>query len=476
VDNRAYQRAGGYGVRPVTKVQSFEVEVIETPDLGDRSYVAHDGNVAIVVDPQRDLERVEAVLDGHDLEVALVAETHIHNDYVTGGYELAQRTGAEYLLSAEDDVDFSHRTARDGDAIDVGGLQLRAISTPGHTFTHLSYLVADAPGRGAIFTGGSLLYGSVGRTDLLGQTHAAELARLQHRSARRLAELLSDEVAVFPTHGFGSFCSAGSATVADSATIGEERARNIAFVIEDEDAFVERVLSAYDPYPAYYARMAPLNRRGPSAVDLGPLQPVDGDELRVRLRDGEWVVDLRDRRAFARSHLLGTVSFPLDNSFSTYIGWLIPAGAPITLLSPGGAEVEAARLQLARIGIDRLAGQATASIDELLNGETPASYPITTFADLAGRYDSLVLDVRLPDEWQQGHLQGSLHIPIYELEARMDELPQKLIAVHCASGYRAGIAASLLARAGRDVLLVDDDWPSAGKALPAQMSLEATPT
>ncbi|MGB9113498.1 MAG: MBL fold metallo-hydrolase [Acidimicrobiales bacterium] len=453
----------------------LHVEVIETPDLGDRSYVAHDGELAIVVDPQRDLGRIQEQIAEHGLVVAVVAETHLHNDYLTGGYELARRAGAEYLLSADDDVDFARRKVSDGETIDVGGLRLTALSTPGHTFTHLSYAVANVSGPAAIFTGGSILYGSVGRTDLLGTEHAAELARLQYRSARRLAEILPDEVAVFPTHGFGSFCSAGSVSIVANATIGEERSRNIALTIEDEDTFVHRVLSTYDAYPTYYARMAPLNRRGPSAVELSSVRQVDREELLARVRAGEWVVDLRERRAFARSHFSGTVSFPLDTLFSTYVGWLIPADAPITLISPSEAELEAARVQLARIGIDELKGATTGSFDALLDGDAQASYPTTTFAGLIGLGDVVVLDVRLADEWRQAHIAGSFHIPLHELEKRVGELDDGPIAVHCGSGYRAGIAASLLQRAGRDVVLVDDGWANAENTIDSRLIVKSRP-
>jgi hydroxyacylglutathione hydrolase len=461
---------GGYRCRPVTEGGGvLKVEVIETPDLGDRSYVAHDGRLAIVVDPQRDLDRFEEVIAAHRLEVALVAETHVHNDYVTGGFDLARRTGAEYLVAAEDEVAFSRRPVRDGDEIDTGRLHLSVIATPGHTYTHLSYAVTDASGGGAVFTGGSLLYGSVGRTDLLGAEHAAELARLQYRSARRIAEVLSDSVAVLPTHGFGSFCSVGSVTATETSTIGDERSRNLALTIEDEDVFVERLLASCDAYPAYYARMAPINRRGPSAVELDSIEHVDRDELRDRIRAGEWVVDLRERVAFARSHVGGTVSFPLEPSFSTYVGWLIPSGAPITLVATSEPEIESARLQLARIGVDNLDSVATGRIETFFDGEPPASYPTTAFGRLSELGDVAVLDVRLADEWRQGHLAGSLHIPLHELERRVQELPREPIAVHCQSGYRASIAASLLARSGYEVILVDDDWENAEQLLPSRI-------
>ncbi len=191
----------------------LHVEVLETSDLGDRSYVAHDGSVAVVVDPQRDLDRVESILEERDLRCVAVLETHIHNDYVTGGLELAKRAGADYVVNGEDPVEFERQPAKDGDVMTFGSMRVTAIATPGHTVTHLSYYVEDADGSEApaVFTGGSLLFGSVGRTDLVEDVPTEDLTRAQFRSARRLAEL-PDEARVFPTHGFGSFCSSGSAS------------------------------------------------------------------------------------------------------------------------------------------------------------------------------------------------------------------------------------------------------------------------
>ncbi|MGW5051783.1 MBL fold metallo-hydrolase [Actinokineospora sp. NPDC004072] len=435
------------------------VEVIETTELGDRSYLAHDGEAAVVVDPQRDIDRVEALLARDGLRCALVVETHVHNDYVTGGYALAQRTGAAYLVAAGDDVSFERDPVVDGDVRTAGSLTVRVVATPGHTDHHLSYVVT-AGGETAVFTGGSLLYGGVGRTDLVDPDRTEELARAQFRSARKLAAELGDDVPVYPTHGFGSFCSSGSAATGASSTIGAERRRNDALVEPDEDAFVAKLVAGLTAYPSYYAHMSALNRQGPGAPDLSPPRPVDPEELRKRIQAGEWVVDLRDRTAYAAEHIGGTISIALGDKFSTYLGWLIPWGAPLTLIGESAEQVAAAQRQLVRIGIDRLAGAAVGQPGEL--AEDVAAYPTATFAELARVRGSVhILDVRRDDERAAAHIPGSAHIPLHSLLDRIDEVPAGPVWVHCAAGMRAGIAASLLARSGRDVVLVDDDFAAA---------------
>lgn len=454
----------GYRCTRLWRMRVADVEVIETPELGDRSYVAHDGSSAIVVDPQRDIDRVEAVLDERGLSCAVVAETHLHNDYVTGGFELARRSGAAYLLSSSDEVDFERHGVDDGDVLDVGTLNLRVISTPGHTYNHLAYVVEDRVLPPVLFSGGSLLYGSVGRTDLLGAEHANELARLQYQSVRRLADSLDGDAAFYPTHGFGSFCSAGPPSSDESGTIRAERSRNTAFTIENEDEFVERVLEGYGAFPTYYAQMAPINKRGPSGADLSPVARLEPDELKKRIAAGEWVVDLRERVAFAHQHLAGTFSFPLEEPLSTYLGWLRPWEAPLSLIGDDDGAIDAAQRQLSRVGIDRLEGASIASIRDLTGRDPTRSYPVVAFADLASMVDVSLIDVRLDDEWRSGHFAGAIHLPINELLARSDELPAGRLVVHCASGYRAAIAASMLDGLGRDVAVVNDDWVNAERS------------
>lgn len=433
------------------------VEVVETTDLGDRSYVVHDGERALVVDPQRDLDRVEEVLTAAGVRCVLVAETHIHNDYVTGGYALAQRHGAGYLVAAAERVGFAHDPVQDGDERFAGALSVRVIATPGHTATHLSYLVDDGAGRQAVFTGGSLLFGSVGRTDLVDPASTDELTHAQYRSAQLLGRLPTGTT-VHPTHGFGSFCSTGTPVGGAESTIGVERSRNEALLEPDEDTFVARLIAELGPYPAYYVHMGPKNRLGPAAADLAPLGRVGPVELQRRIAAGEWVLDLRDRAEFAAEHLRGTVGIPLESQFTTYVGWLLPWGTPLTLLGATAGQIAEAQRRLSRIGIDRPAGAAVGPPATF--GET-GSYPRATFDALAATRDP-VLDVRLPVERAGGAIPGSVHVPLPELPARLDELPRERLWVHCAGGFRAGVAASLLARDGREVVLVDDSWPPAG--------------
>ena len=442
------------------------IEIIETSGLGDRSYLATDGEVAVVVDPQRDIDRVQELLDEHALRLAYVLETHIHNDYVTGGLELAQRTGAEYVVSADDEVSFERTPIRDGEQLTAGTMRLRALHTPGHTFHHLSYVLEDVEGRPeAVFTGGSMLFGTSGRTDLVAAEHTDTLTRKQFASLRRLAAELPAVAKVYPTHGFGSFCSATPAT-GDASTIGDEKQNNPALTMEEQE-YVDTLLSGLDAYPAYYERMAPINRQGPAPVDLSLPQEVDPGELRRRIDAGEWVVDLRERTAFAAGHLAGSLGFELSTSFVTYLGWLYRWGTPLTLVGESMDQIAEAKRELVRIGIDSLAGIAAGDIHALADGGEVRSYPVSDFAGLAktrAERDVRVLDARRHDERARGGVTGSQHIPLHELGDRIDEVPKGEVWVYCGSGYRASIAASVLDRPGRQVVLINDAYDSAKEA------------
>lgn len=287
------------------------VEVIETSSLGDRSYLASDGEVAVVVDPQRDVDRVLAIAGRVGVRVALVLDTHVHNDYVSGGLELARLTGAEYGLAAADEVPFDRRPLSDGDVVELSPhMQVRAVATPGHTYHHLSFVLEGQQGPVGVFTGGSLLFGTTGRTDLVGAQHSEELASHQYASAQKLAAMLPDGAQIWPTHGFGSFCSATQAS-GDSATVGEQKQINPALTLAERD-FVTQTLAGLDAYPAYYAHMGVQNTSGPEPLDLREPARAEPGELRRRLEHGEWVVDLRSRKAYVVSHLAGTVSLGLD--------------------------------------------------------------------------------------------------------------------------------------------------------------------
>ena len=454
-------------------IPGLSVRTLETASLGDRSYVVHDGEVAFVVDPQRDIDRVLEVLAADGVRLTHVFETHIHNDYVTGGLALARATGAAYLVNAADEVAFERTPITDGEVVEVGPrMRVRALATPGHTFTHLSYALSvvsaedaeDAEDAYAVFTGGSLLYGATGRPDLLGPEHTDTLVRHQHASAHRLAEQLPDEAEVFPTHGFGSFCSAAQSD-ATSSTIGEEKRTN-PVLTEDEETYVRELLAGLGPWPAYYAHMGSANAAGPGAPDLSPVEQADAEELRRRLEAGEWVVDLRHRTAFAAGRVPGTLNFGLDGPFSTYLGWLIEWGTPITLLGETPEDVAAAQRELVRIGIERPTAQATGGPRDWTDGELGA-FATGTFADLAQvrhHREVVVLDVRRADEHRKSAIAGAINIAIHELPRRVAEVPAGEVWVHCAGGYRAAVAASLLAAAGRTPVAVDDMFDNAGAA------------
>jgi glyoxylase-like metal-dependent hydrolase (beta-lactamase superfamily II)/rhodanese-related sulfurtransferase len=377
--------------------------------------------------------------------------------------------GAAYVVAASEDVGFERTGARDHETFGAGSLGVTPVHTPGHTPGHLSYVLAEGDGEPfAVFTGGSMLFGAVGRTDLIGPELTDQLTRAQYRSVRRLAGELPDQVAVYPTHGFGSFCSA-TQTSGEQSTIGRERHINVALRGGDEDTFVKELLAGLTAYPRYYVHMGPANRGGPPAADLTRPQLASPAELRRRIEAGEWVVDLRGRRAFADLHVAGTVSVELGDPFATYLGWVLPWGAPLTLIGDSLDQVAEAQLQLVRIGVEPLAAAAADPVTELADGRT-GNYPVTGFPGLEqawGRAGIVVLDVRRPDEWQAGHLPGALHIPFWELAGRAGEVPAGQVWVHCASGFRASIGASVLDRAGRDVVHVDDDWANAaGAGLP----------
>jgi hydroxyacylglutathione hydrolase len=446
----------------------IDIVTIETVSLGDRSYLAHDGAVAVVIDPQRDIDRVLALASEHGVRITHVLETHVHNDYVSGGLELAGSMGAVYALPTGSGVEFEHTAVGDGEVLVVGRMRVRVLHTPGHTQHHVSYTLADTRGEAsggeasgevqAVFTGGSMLYGATGRTDLVGPEETLRLSHAQYRSVRRLAAELPPATAVMPTHGFGSFCSA-SPTSGSSSTIGEQARVNPALTSAEKD-YVDTLLGGLDAYPAYYARIGPINRRGPARLDLSPPEPVEPAELNRRIQAGEWVVDLRDRRAFAAGHLAGSLGFELATNFVTYLGWL-HRGTPLTLIGERPEQLAEARRELVRIGVDQLAGVATRDIATLAAGQPLRSYPVSDFVGLAkarAQRPLQVLDTRRRHEYARGHVAGCRHIPLHDLADRIDEISDGEVWVYCGSGYRASIAASILDRAGNRAVLINDSY------------------
>lgn len=455
--------------------RTVQVLVVETPGLGDRGYVVHDGSHALVIDPQRDTDRVEQLVVEHGLTVTHVAETHIHNDYVTGGFQLAATQGAQYVVPGGVELSFlgaPHVVAvQDGDEFRVGDLTVRVVHTPGHTPHHVSYAVTLGHDPGVVFTGGSLLYGTVGRPDLVAPDLTVRQAHDQWHSARRLVADLDAQTAIFPTHGFGSFCSSIQAEGSETSLAQEERV-NPALTQTEED-FVKVLLAGLDVFPAYYAHMGPANAAGPAPIDLALPLPADPVEIRRRIEAGEWVVDLRSREAFDRSHVPGALNFDLGGSFVSYLGWVVPWGTPITLLGSTPEDVREAQRELVRIGIDRPVGHAVGSPDAWVeDGVSPAVTRRVDFATMAREWaanpSAVVIDTRQILEWEAGHVDGARFIPFYLVQDRLAEIPHDVdVYIYCGSGYRASVVVSLLQNLGfSNVIHVDDMFSNAGAVLP----------
>jgi glyoxylase-like metal-dependent hydrolase (beta-lactamase superfamily II)/rhodanese-related sulfurtransferase len=427
--------------------------------LGNSAYLADLGDGrALAVDASRDLRALRQAASRRGLKVAFAADTHLHADFLTGAMQLAADEGATALASAAGHREFAHIPLADGDEVDLGGLTLRALATPGHTDEHLSYLLLDGNQELGVFTGGSLIVGSAARTDLLGADRAEELARAQYRSLRRLATL-PDATPVWPTHGAGSFCSAppGAARV---TTIGAEKAGNPLMNAPDEANFTRHLLASLGSYPAYFDRLAEANRRGPALVTgslgLDLLTPV---ALRALLGEGSRVIDVRPIADFAAGHIPGAVSIPLRDQFATWLGWLLPAGTPLAFVLADAQDPAEVAWQAAKIGYERLAGQLAGGMAAWRADGGAAE---TTELVGADRIDGrAVLDVRQDAEFVTGHVPGAVHVELGDLPGREQAAPHGAV-VMCGHGERAMTAASLLQAVGSHGLAVlaggAQDW------------------
>ncbi len=426
----------------------MEITGIRTEGLGDTTYVLiHDG-VALVVDPQRDIERFAGRVEAGDATLGLVLETHVHNDYVSGGRELAATFGAELVLPAAAGAAFAHVPAFHGEELTLGDLVIEPIHTPGHTPEHTSYLVRLDGVPLALFSGGSLLVGSAGRTDLLGASRARQLARLQFASVRRLAEL-PGPVGLYPTHGEGSFCTAGGAG-RHTSTVGDERAGNPVLTHPDAEAFADAQLQGLQPYPTYYAHMAPLNLLGPPRPASAPPElDVDG------IPPGASVVDVRPREAFAAGHLEGSLGIPEADSVGVWAGWLLPFDADVVLVAGPDQDVTEVVNQFIRIGFDHVVGV----VRDLGDVPTRAYRTVTldeVAAALAGSDPPLFVDCRGPAEWEAGTVPGSRLCYTPDIETGLSDLELGTeVWLGCVTGFRATIAAGLAERLGLEVVVLD---------------------
>jgi hydroxyacylglutathione hydrolase len=430
--------------------------------LGNSSYLLDLGDgSALAVDVSRDLRTLKQVAAQAGLRIRFAADTHLHADFLTGALQLAASEGAAVLASAAGHRDYPHRGLSEGDEVDLGGLTLRTLGTPGHTHEHIAFELLDGARVLGVFTGGSLLVGSAARTDLVSSERTEELARAQYHSLQRLAEL-DDDVAVWPTHGVGSFCSAPAGTERIS-TIGTERATNALLRAGSEDAFVKELLDSLGTFPAYFSRLGEINRRGPALVADGTVPLLSAGHVAELRSQGAEVVDVRPPADFADGHLPGSVSIPLRPAFATWLGWLVAADAPLVVVRTPDQDVDEVVWQARKIGYDRIVGELEGGVAAWTAAGKPASViPLVGAASLSG---AQVLDIRQDNEYDAGHVPGALHLELGSLMSHLPDLPSGSTVVMCGHGERAMSAASLLERSGRaDLAVLDggpDDWTRA---------------
>jgi glyoxylase-like metal-dependent hydrolase (beta-lactamase superfamily II)/rhodanese-related sulfurtransferase len=433
--------------------------------LGNSAYLVDLGDGrALAVDVSRDLRAVHEAAARRGLRIRYAADTHLHADFLSGAVQLGRDTGATVLAAAAGRREFPHRGLGDGDEIDLGGLTLRALATPGHTDEHLSFLLLDGDRELGVFTGGSLIVNSAARTDLLGTDRTEELARAQYRSLQRLIQL-PDQTAVWPTHGAGSYCSAPPGTERVTS-IGEQKRANPLLAAPDEDSFVRQLVASLGSYPAYFARLSEVNRRGPAIVSGEPrLSALDPAALTALMAAGGYVVDLRPAAEYAAGHIRAAVSIPLRDQFATWLGWLLPDTAPIAFVTGDGTDLRDVVWQAYKIGYERLAGYLAGGMPAWLaagNDQSTTSF-VTAEQAPSGPY----VDVRQYSEYSSGHVPGAIHLELGELAEHAADVPGGAL-VACGHGERAMTAASLLERAGHRGITVLDGGPHSYAAVHGQ--------
>ena len=441
--------------------------------LGNSSYLAQvAADAAVLIDPDRSARRYLEAAEARGWHVLGVLDTHLHADFVTGSLEVRHATGASLHLPAEAGAGFVHHGVRPGERIGLGDAEIEVIASPGHTPEHLSYAVREDTAPLRLFSGGALIVGGAARTDLMAPELTEVLTRAQFHTLHEAFAGLPDETELLPTHGGGSFCSVASGARRTS-TLGEERRANPLLAHHEEEEFVRWFPSTFPAVPAYFSRMRGVNQAGPTLreaiADPPRLDPDSFDAARER---GALVIDARSRRKYAAGHIPGALSIPFRDSFATWVGWLVPPETSLLFVAdraPIGEVVD----QCLLVGYERFAGL----LDGGIAAWEAAGRPVVTIA-FAGPAEierailggAIAVDVREPDEFAEGHLEGAVHIPLGQLADRVGELPAgRAVVAYCAAGDRASTAASILERAGvGTVINLDggaDGWRDEGYQL-----------
>ncbi|MBB3035924.1 MBL fold metallo-hydrolase [Hoyosella altamirensis] len=428
--------------------------------LGNSTYLLDLGDGrALVLDPERDLRQVRSEAQRRKLTIAYAVETHLHADFISGVRELADLEGATVLAPDVGPRGFAVTALADGDTIDLGRFTLRALFTPGHSPEHMSYLLNEGDQLRGVFTGGSLMVGTAGRTDLAGPGHTLPLARAQYHSLQRLMEL-PDETPVWPTHGVGSFCSSsiGGERV---STIGKERAANPLLQVDGEDAFVEALLGSLGTFPEYFLRLGEINHKGPAVLGSTPtltsLTTADVEDL---VDEGAQVVDVRPAAEFADGHILGALSITLRPVFATWLGWLADPNRPVVIIRSANQNSDDIVWEAAKVGFDTLAGELQGGMDGWNGPVDAGTVTLQSANQLAAQSLTSMLDIRQEGEFTAGHIAGAVHIELGALSKQLDQAPDGPVVVMCGHGERAMGAASILAKAGHSDVRVLDGCPA----------------
>ena len=427
----------------------MEVTSIRTPGLGDSTYIlVHEGQ-AILVDPQRDYDRFMDVIEEAGAELRFVLETHMHNDYVSGGWEIAKKTGAEIVVPAGAAPWYRSTPGFHMEEIMGEKFSISPIHTPGHTPEHTSYAVNIDGKTEALFSGGSLLVASAGRPDLLGMHRADTLARSQYISVHRLAEY-PDETPLYPTHGEGSFCTSSGAGITTS-TIGAEKESNPVLLYPTVDEFVDATLAGLGPYPAFYKHMGPANADGYPAAP--PSAIPEFSYTRIGDRDVH-LIDLRTKQEFADGHVPGSIGMEMGDQVGVWAGWLLPLDAEILLISKSAEQAELANRQFIEIGMDGVIGWLDGVGEWVRTGGSLSSYPTVSVAEFVAAHKAgeipLVIDVRMPAVVAEGTVPGAVAEFVPSVVKHVSELVDgnDEVWLACNTGNTATISAKWFEEAG----------------------------
>ena len=428
--------------------------------LGHSSYLIDLGNgSAALVDPPRFPDAHKKLAAELGLRIVWTADTHSHADYVTGSPGLAQRRGVSFLAPAASQLETPHHPLRDGERVELApGVELLAIATPGHTPDHHAYVLLEDDNPVALFSGGSLMVGGVGRTDLCGASRAEPLAHEMFHAIHRF-DALPDDLALYPTHGAGSFCSAPAPSTRTS-TLGTERTTNPLLRVNDEDEFTAELLAGLGTFPPYFARLPELNRRGPTQYKALPeLTELSADEVDELVASGAFVVDARTIERFSEGHILDSISNTLRPVFATWIGWLVEPDQQIVFVLDDDQPRDELVRQCLDVGYERLAGVVVGGVDAWRqSGRALARIELVGPTDVRRN----LVDVRQRDEFVAGHVPDAVNIELGSVP--QTELEHTPMTVMCGHGERAMTGASILATRGYDVDVLDggpETWADA---------------